>query len=68
MAELNSSSLLFVFVRVSLESTLERSTIAREHMGQLLHELIKAGTLHPQQYYKGSAWIYFLEIFKFFVV
>ncbi|KAK7945629.1 hypothetical protein WMY93_001357 [Mugilogobius chulae] len=28
-------------------------TIAREHMGLLMHQLIKAGTLLPQQYYKG---------------
>lgn len=53
VAELSSASLLYVFVRCGLESTLERSTIAREHMGLLLHQLIKAGTLLPQQYYKG---------------
>uniref|UniRef100_A0A3P9DIL5 Eukaryotic translation initiation factor 4 gamma, 1a n=1 Tax=Maylandia zebra TaxID=106582 RepID=A0A3P9DIL5_9CICH len=53
VVELNSTSLLYVFVRNGLESTLERSTIAREHMGLLLHQLIKAGTLPTQQYYKG---------------
>ncbi|KAI3374949.1 hypothetical protein L3Q82_021474, partial [Scortum barcoo] len=53
VAELNSTSLLFVFVRNTVESTLERSTIAREHVGLLLHQLVKAGTLPPQQYYKG---------------
>uniref|UniRef100_A0A673C177 Eukaryotic translation initiation factor 4 gamma 1-like n=1 Tax=Sphaeramia orbicularis TaxID=375764 RepID=A0A673C177_9TELE len=53
VSELNSASLLYVFVRTGLESTLERSTIAREHMGLLLHQLVKAGTLPPQQYYKG---------------
>ncbi|XP_024130240.1 eukaryotic translation initiation factor 4 gamma 1a isoform X2 [Oryzias melastigma] len=53
VAELNSASLLFVFVRNCVESTLERSTIAREHMGLLLHQLIKAGTLPTQQYFKG---------------
>ncbi|KAK2895274.1 eukaryotic translation initiation factor 4 gamma 1-like isoform X2 [Channa argus] len=53
VAELNSSSLLFVIVRNGVESTLERSTIARERMGLLLHQLIKAGTLPTQQYYKG---------------
>ncbi|XP_029381425.1 eukaryotic translation initiation factor 4 gamma 1a [Echeneis naucrates] len=53
VAELNSTALLYVFVRTGVESTLERSTIAREHMGQLLHELVKAGTLPTQQYYKG---------------
>uniref|UniRef100_A0A667ZZZ6 Eukaryotic translation initiation factor 4 gamma 1 n=1 Tax=Myripristis murdjan TaxID=586833 RepID=A0A667ZZZ6_9TELE len=51
--EMNSTQLLFVFVRQGLESTLERSTIAREHMGLLLHQLIKTGTLPTQQYYKG---------------
>ncbi|XP_047247457.1 eukaryotic translation initiation factor 4 gamma 1-like isoform X4 [Girardinichthys multiradiatus] len=51
--EMNSPELLFVFVRNGLESTLERSTIAREHMGQLLHQLIKTGILPTQQYYKG---------------
>ncbi|KAM9318383.1 eukaryotic translation initiation factor 4 gamma 1-like isoform 3-T4 [Pholidichthys leucotaenia] len=51
--ELNSTQLLFVFVRTSLESTLERSTIAREHMGLLLHQLIKNGIVPTQQYYKG---------------
>lgn len=53
MTELNSASLLYVFVRNGVESTLERSTIAREHMGLLLHHLVKAGTLSTQQYYKG---------------
>ncbi|KAM7400638.1 hypothetical protein PAMA_005028 [Pampus argenteus] len=53
VAELNSASLLYVFVRNGVESTLERSTIAREHMGLLLHQLIKAGTLSTEQYYKG---------------
>ncbi|XP_056229786.1 eukaryotic translation initiation factor 4 gamma 1-like isoform X2 [Seriola aureovittata] len=51
--EMNSTQLLFVFVRNGLESTLERSTIAREHMGVLLHQLLKTGTLPTQQYYKG---------------
>ncbi|KAG7229334.1 hypothetical protein INR49_012992 [Caranx melampygus] len=53
VAELNSTALLYVFVRNGVESTLERSTIAREHMGLLLHQLVKAGTLPTQQYYKG---------------
>lgn len=53
VSELNSASLLYVFVRNSVESTLERSTIAREHVGLLLHHLVKAGTLPTQQYYKG---------------
>uniref|UniRef100_A0A8D3DHU4 Eukaryotic translation initiation factor 4 gamma, 1a n=1 Tax=Scophthalmus maximus TaxID=52904 RepID=A0A8D3DHU4_SCOMX len=34
VTELNSVSLLYVFVRNGVESTLERSTIAREHTGK----------------------------------
>ncbi|KAJ0022365.1 hypothetical protein NQD34_009855 [Periophthalmus magnuspinnatus] len=51
--EMNCPQLLYVFVRSGLESTLERSTIAREHMGLLLHQLIKNSTLSKQQYFKG---------------
>ncbi|XP_028426718.1 eukaryotic translation initiation factor 4 gamma 1 isoform X2 [Perca flavescens] len=51
--EMNSTQLLFVFVRNGLESTLERSTIAREHMGLLLQQLIKNDILPTQQYYNG---------------
>ncbi|XP_026994560.1 eukaryotic translation initiation factor 4 gamma 1 isoform X3 [Tachysurus fulvidraco] len=53
VSEMNSASLLYLFVRTGIESTLERSTIAREHMGLLLHQLVKAGMLSEQQYYKG---------------
>ncbi|OCT78445.1 eukaryotic translation initiation factor 4 gamma, 1 S homeolog isoform X2 [Xenopus laevis] len=53
VVELNSQTLLFIFVRNGIESTLERSTIAREHMGLLLYQLVKAGTLPKEQYYKG---------------
>ncbi|XP_026061836.1 eukaryotic translation initiation factor 4 gamma 1-like isoform X3 [Carassius auratus] len=51
--ELNSASLLFVFVRNGVESTLERSTIAREHVGLLFQKLVSARILSPEQYYKG---------------
>nr|BAA02185.1 eukaryotic initiation factor 4 gamma [Homo sapiens] len=51
--ELASPSLLFIFVRHGVESTLERSAIAREHMGQLLHQLLCAGHLSTAQYYQG---------------
>ncbi|XP_078266306.1 eukaryotic translation initiation factor 4 gamma 1a [Rhinoraja longicauda] len=51
--ELESSKILHVFVRSGVESTLERSAIAREHMGILLYQLVKAGILSKQQYYKG---------------
>ncbi|XP_028329643.1 eukaryotic translation initiation factor 4 gamma 1-like [Gouania willdenowi] len=53
VAELNSASMLHVFVRQGLESTLERSTTVREHLGLLLHQLVKVGTLPTEQYYKG---------------
>ncbi|XP_072546958.1 eukaryotic translation initiation factor 4 gamma 1-like isoform X2 [Salminus brasiliensis] len=53
VSELNCATLLCIFVRTGIESTLERSTIAREHMGLLLQQLVKAGTLSTQQYYKG---------------
>nr|XP_045007036.1 eukaryotic translation initiation factor 4 gamma 1 isoform X5 [Jaculus jaculus] len=51
--ELASPSLLFIFVRHGIESTLERSTIAREHMGRLLHQLLYTGHLSTAQYYQG---------------
>ncbi|XP_030073011.1 eukaryotic translation initiation factor 4 gamma 1 isoform X2 [Microcaecilia unicolor] len=51
--ELSSPSLLFIFVRNGIESTLERSTIAREHMGLLFYHLLKASVLPKDQYYKG---------------
>ncbi|XP_031651366.1 eukaryotic translation initiation factor 4 gamma 1 isoform X5 [Oncorhynchus kisutch] len=53
VVEMNSTPLLFVFVRSGLESTLERSPIARERTGLLLHQLYKAGTLPTEQYYRG---------------
>ncbi|KAM9224288.1 eukaryotic translation initiation factor 4 gamma 1 isoform 2-T3 [Dugong dugon] len=51
--ELASPSLLFIFVRHGIEATLERSAIARERMGQLLHQLLCAGRLSTTQYYQG---------------
>ncbi|XP_016076042.1 PREDICTED: eukaryotic translation initiation factor 4 gamma 1 isoform X3 [Miniopterus natalensis] len=51
--ELASPSLLFIFVRHGIESTLERSPITREHMGQLLYQLLCAGHLSTAQYYQG---------------
>ncbi|NXE42195.1 IF4G1 factor, partial [Ptilorrhoa leucosticta] len=51
--ELGSPSSLYIFVQNGIESTLERSTISREHMGALLCQLVKAGTLSKEQYYRG---------------
>lgn len=51
--ELGCPSQLYIFVRNGIESTLERSTIAREHMGLLLYSMVKGGNLSKEQYYKG---------------
>ncbi|XP_066527180.1 eukaryotic translation initiation factor 4 gamma 3 isoform X2 [Hoplias malabaricus] len=52
--ELEQASLA-VFVRVCVESTLERSQIAREHTGQLFYQLIQQGSLPRAQLYAGFA-------------
>lgn len=51
--ELSAQSLLPVFVRVGVESTLERSQITRDHMGQLLHQLVQSRKLSKQDFFKG---------------
>ncbi|XP_045154687.1 eukaryotic translation initiation factor 4 gamma 3 isoform X4 [Echinops telfairi] len=51
--ELNAQGLLHVFVRVGVESTLERSQITRDHMGQLLHQLVQSEKLSKQDFFKG---------------
>ncbi|XP_061869172.1 eukaryotic translation initiation factor 4 gamma 3 isoform X4 [Colius striatus] len=51
--ELSTQNLLPVFVQVGVESTLERSQITRDHMGQLLHQLVQAGKLSKQDFFKG---------------
>ncbi|XP_041130560.1 eukaryotic translation initiation factor 4 gamma 3-like isoform X3 [Polyodon spathula] len=58
--ELCVPSMLHVFVRVGVESTLERSQIARDHMGQLLFQLVQSGSLSTQEFFKG-----FAEILEF---
>ncbi|XP_070694151.1 eukaryotic translation initiation factor 4 gamma 3 isoform X3 [Pempheris klunzingeri] len=44
-----------IFVRVGVESTLERSQITRDHMGQLFFQLVQQGVLPKAQFYKGFA-------------
>ncbi|KAG5838959.1 hypothetical protein ANANG_G00229280 [Anguilla anguilla] len=51
--ELDQAAQLGVFVRVGVESTLERSQITRDHMGHLLFLLLQSGTLSKSQYFKG---------------
>ncbi|XP_077458729.1 eukaryotic translation initiation factor 4 gamma 3 isoform X3 [Stigmatopora argus] len=48
-----SSSPLQIFVRIGVESTLERSQITREHMGLLFYQLLQQGVLPKDQFYKG---------------
>nr|DBA15660.1 TPA: hypothetical protein GDO54_003133 [Pyxicephalus adspersus] len=51
--ELGAQGALSVFVRVGVESTLERSQITRDHMGQLLYHLVQSGKLSKQDFYTG---------------
>ncbi|XP_058858708.1 eukaryotic translation initiation factor 4 gamma 3-like isoform X2 [Acipenser ruthenus] len=53
--ELCMPSMLHMFVRVGVESTLERSQITRDHMGQLLFQLVQSGSLSTQEFFKGFA-------------
>ncbi|XP_064423938.1 eukaryotic translation initiation factor 4 gamma 3 isoform X2 [Latimeria chalumnae] len=53
LEELNSPSMLHVFVRVGVESTLERSQITRDHMGQLLYQLVHLQKLSKEEFFKG---------------
>lgn len=54
MEELELGPQLHTFVRVGVESTLERSQITRDHMGQLLLQLLRQGPLPKSQFIKGS--------------
>ncbi|CAL8336792.1 unnamed protein product [Lota lota] len=53
--ELKQPSQLQVFVRVGVESTLERSQMARQHMGQLFFRLLQQGVLSKAQLCSGFA-------------
>lgn len=53
--ELDLASQLHIFVRVGVESTLERSQITRDHMGQLFFQLLHQGILPKSEFYKGFA-------------
>ncbi|XP_039223687.1 eukaryotic translation initiation factor 4 gamma 3 isoform X6 [Crotalus tigris] len=53
--ELNVPGILPVFVQVGVESTLERSQITRDHMGQLLYQLVQAEKLSKRDFFKGFA-------------
>ncbi|KAJ3602527.1 hypothetical protein NHX12_030280, partial [Muraenolepis orangiensis] len=53
--ELKQASQLQVFVRVGVESTLERSQLTRQHMGQLFFQLLQHGVLPKAQFCSGFA-------------
>lgn len=53
--EMDLAPQLDVFVRVGVESTLERSQLTRDHMGQLLFQLVQQGILPKAQFLKGFA-------------
>ncbi|XP_019712219.1 eukaryotic translation initiation factor 4 gamma 3 isoform X4 [Hippocampus comes] len=53
--ELVSAPQLHTFVRVGVESTLERSQITRDHMGLLFFQLVQQRVLPKDQFYKGFA-------------
>ncbi|XP_034725224.1 eukaryotic translation initiation factor 4 gamma 3 isoform X4 [Etheostoma cragini] len=53
--ELDLGSQLHIFVRVGVESTLERSQITRDHMGQLFFQLLQQDILSRDHFYKGFA-------------
>lgn len=53
--ELTVPGVLPVFVQVGVESTLERSQITRDHMGQLLYQLVQSEKLSKEDFFKGFA-------------
>lgn len=53
--ELDLASQLHIFVRVGVDSTLERSQITRDHMGRLLFQLVQQGVLPKAQLLRGFA-------------
>ncbi|XP_062254198.1 eukaryotic translation initiation factor 4 gamma 3-like [Platichthys flesus] len=55
VVELDLGSHSHIFIRVGVESTLERSQITRDHLGQLLFQLAQKGILPKPQFYKGFA-------------
>lgn len=63
--ELGAQGPLHVFVKVGVEFTLERSQITRDHMGQLLYQLVQSEKLSKQDFFKGlvsshlSWWVIF---------
>ncbi|XP_061543106.1 eukaryotic translation initiation factor 4 gamma 3 isoform X3 [Phycodurus eques] len=53
VGELGLAPGLHIFVRVGVESTLERSQITRDHMGLLFFQLVQQRVLPKDQFYKG---------------
>ena len=53
MREMKSPRMMNVFVRESVEYTLEKSTLARVCLGQLFHELAKEQMLTVENFIAG---------------
>ncbi|KAI5611520.1 eukaryotic translation initiation factor 4 gamma 3 isoform X7 [Silurus asotus] len=53
LQELDQGGMLYVFVRVGVETTLERNQITSDHVGHLFHQLLQAGILSTSQFFKG---------------
>ncbi|KAG7478452.1 hypothetical protein MATL_G00080790 [Megalops atlanticus] len=53
--ELDQVSQLHVFVRVGVESSLERSHSTRDHIGQLFFHMLRSGMLPKAQFLRGFA-------------
>ncbi|XP_036387006.1 eukaryotic translation initiation factor 4 gamma 3 isoform X2 [Megalops cyprinoides] len=51
--ELDQASQLHMFVRVGVESTLERSHSTRDHIGQLFFQMLHSGMLSKAQFFRG---------------
>ncbi|XP_070561587.1 eukaryotic translation initiation factor 4 gamma 3-like isoform X5 [Ptychodera flava] len=60
VAELRSPSMLYIFVRIAVEQSLERNESTRQACGTLMYDLIREGLMEKQQYIKG-----FAEILEF---
>ncbi|XP_070560292.1 eukaryotic translation initiation factor 4 gamma 3-like [Ptychodera flava] len=60
IAELRSPSMLYIFVRIAVEQSLERNESTRQACGTLMYDLIREGLMEKQQYIKG-----FAEILEF---
>ena len=53
ISELNSPSMMHILVRSAMNCSLEKTTLARECVGQLFHKLLKDGHLTKEKFVEG---------------